>query len=281
MKKRGGVNLNRVQLLLPEWKSKIVTLSYDDEKVTDRKLVQIFNKFSLKGTFHLSSAKLDQREADGGYITKNEVLSLYKGHEVACHTKNHSTLTLFPKEQMIQEILENRRTLEELVNYPVRGFSYPMGVYDKGVKEVLLVCGIQYARTTQTTARFDLPQGYFAWGGTCHHNDHLLSKTAEFLARERPNTLNMLYIWGHSYEFENDHNWDVIEQFGQSIVNSSEVWCATNIQIVDYLTAFQQLQFAVESSFIYNPTDTDIYLFVHNSKRYIIARKGKTTFISE
>ena len=35
----------------PQGKHKVLTMSYDDGKIFDRKLIEIFNKYGIKGTF--------------------------------------------------------------------------------------------------------------------------------------------------------------------------------------------------------------------------------------
>ena len=44
----------------PGGKRKALVLSYDDGRVEDRRLVEIFNRHGLRGTFHLNSGNLDQ-----------------------------------------------------------------------------------------------------------------------------------------------------------------------------------------------------------------------------
>jgi len=57
----------------PGGRHKAVTLSYDDGKTSDRRLVDILNRSGLKGTFNLNGGKFgrDQR------IEQSEVVTLY------------------------------------------------------------------------------------------------------------------------------------------------------------------------------------------------------------
>ncbi len=34
----------------------------------------------------------------------------------------------------------------------------------------------------------------------------------------------LFYLWGHSYEFEADENWNVIEEFAAYTGNRDEIW---------------------------------------------------------
>lgn len=81
----------------------------------------------------------------------------------------------------------------------------------------------------------------------------------------------MMYVWGHSYEFEDDQNWDLIEDFCAYIGNQSDIWYATNIEIVDYVKAFQNLKFSADSRFVFNPSAISVWLSVDDQ---IVEVKG-------
>ncbi|MBR6729243.1 MAG: polysaccharide deacetylase family protein, partial [Clostridia bacterium] len=75
---------------LPEGKRNMITLSYDDGSVHDRRLVEIMNRYGIRGTFHLNSGRM-AGEKDGWdkIISKEEIPALYKNHEVSCHGVYH------------------------------------------------------------------------------------------------------------------------------------------------------------------------------------------------
>ena len=37
----------------------------------------------------------------------------------------------------------------------------------------------------------------------------------------------LFYIWGHSYEFKNNDNWDVIENLAKKVAERDDIWNAT------------------------------------------------------
>ena len=45
--------MNKIYKAFPGGKHKVLTFSYDDGKLEDRRLVEIFNKNGLRGTFNL------------------------------------------------------------------------------------------------------------------------------------------------------------------------------------------------------------------------------------
>lgn len=70
----------------------------------------------------------------------------------------------------------------------------------------------------------------------------------------------MFYLWGHSYEFDNDDNWNVIEEFAAHTGGKDDIWYATNIEIYDYVKAYEALSVSVDESIIHNPTDIDVWI---------------------
>lgn len=75
--------------------------------------------------------------------------------------------------------------------------------------------------------------------------------------------LYMMYVWGHSYEFDLDNNWSLIEGFCEFIGNRDDIWYATNIQIVDYMKALDNLKFSAAGDFVYNPSAINVWISVN------------------
>ncbi|MCM3728047.1 polysaccharide deacetylase family protein [Neobacillus cucumis] len=259
----------KVIMTFPEGKHKVLTMSYDDGRSADRKLVEIFNRYGIKGTFHLNSGLF----GTGDRIPREEVSRLYQGHEVSAHTVTHPTIARSPKEQLIEEVMEDRKNLEEIVDYTVRGLSYPNGSYNQLIKEMLPYLGIEYARTVHSTGNFSIPDDFIEWNPTCHHNRNLLKLAEEFVQLHKKQYLYMMYVWGHSYEFEQDQNWDLIGKFCEYIGNRSDIWYASNLEIVDYIKAFQNLKFSANSYFVYNPSAIPIWLSV--DEQIVEAKAGE------
>ncbi len=131
--------LKTIYTCFPEGKHKVLTMSYDDGRIFDRRLVAIFNKYGIKGTFHLNSGLVGGEY--GERVQLDEIRELYKGHEVSSHTMYHPTIERCPIDQVIQQIIEDRKLLEKAVGYPVRGMSYPNGSYSKEIVDILPACG--------------------------------------------------------------------------------------------------------------------------------------------
>lgn len=248
----------KVVMTFPGGRHKVLTMSYDDGKAADRRLVEIFNRYGVRGTFHINSGLL----GIGDRIPENEVAELYKNHEISAHTLTHPTIARSPKEQLLYEIVEDRKNLEKIAGYTVRGMSYPNGSYTSYIKELLPFLGIEYSRTVNSTGTFSMPDDLLEWNPTCHHNKGLMQLADDFIQLHKQQYLYMMYVWGHSYEFDNDQNWDLIETFCDYVGNRDEIWYATNIEIVDYIKAFNNLKFSADSQFVYNPSAMSVWLSV-------------------
>ncbi|MZQ85307.1 polysaccharide deacetylase family protein [Paenibacillus sp. 5J-6] len=237
---------------------KALTLSYDDGRIHDRRLVGKLNEYGIKGTFHLNSGFLGKE----GYISAEEAASLFTGHEVSAHTVDHPFLEQSPTDQIVSEIIDDRRALESLVGYPVRGMSYPFGTNSDRVVSLLPALGIEYARTVASHGKFQLPDDFLRWHPTCHHKQ-MMEYGEQFAKLEQRHTrMALFYVWGHSYEFENDNNWDLIDRFGEMMGGHDNIWYATNTEIFTYLQAVEQLRYSVDRHLVHNPTATSVWISV-------------------
>ena len=251
----------KIYLCFPGGKHKVLTMSYDDGKIDDYRLVSIFNKNGIKGTFHLNSQlRMSER------IPVSEYKNVYAGHEVSSHTCTHPTIARCPMELVISEILEDRKALEEAVGYPVRGLSYPNGSVSQEIVNALPGLGIRYARVVGNTDSFEMPEDFLRWTATCHHNHNLLELGKEFVNLHKMQYLYMMYVWGHSYEFTRDNNWELIEEFCEMVGHKEDIWYATNIEIVDYMDAAKRLYYTACGDKVYNPSAQSVWLEVDGEK---------------
>jgi peptidoglycan-N-acetylglucosamine deacetylase len=247
-----NVRLNR----FPEGRLKAVTLSFDDGRDDDRQLVKLMNDYSLRGTFHLNSGTLGK----DSFITAEEARELYQGHEISAHTVSHPFLNQISVDRLIREIVEDRLALEHLAGCPVRGMSYPYGIYSDSIVRMLAALGMEYARTTASTGKLAMPADFLEWHPTCHHKD--MVACAERLVQSNPwgRPMELLYVWGHSYEFERDGNWELMNRFGETAGGRSDIWYATNAEVVAYAHAMKRLRFTASEQMVENPSAIPVWI---------------------
>lgn len=257
-----------MKMLLKDGKRKVLTLSYDDGVVQDIRLIEIMNKHGLKGTFNINSGRYlpenAQRERFYGRLKLSEAKKLYinSGNEVAVHSLTHPFLEKLDSAEIIYEITEDRRGIEEAYRTLARGMAYPFGTYSDEVVDILKKCHIAYSRTTKSTYSFGFPENWLTLHPTCHHNyenlDELIKKFVE--TPNRWGNAEMFYLWGHSYEFDDNDNWDVIERFAEYAGGHDHIWYAANIEIYDYVMAYKSLQTSYDKKIIHNPTSIDVWV---------------------
>lgn len=215
-------------------KMKAVTFSYDDGIIFDRKLVEIFNKYGLKCTFNLNTGiqNEESRWVDSGTViyrmNQADIGKLYDGHEIAAHALTHQSLTGLNEEEFAKEMETDIANIERIYGVKPVGMAYPYGTYNDTVVEGLAKLGLKYARTVEATHGFDLQTDLLRFKATCHHGDDMLFDLAEQFLSAKPDKPMLFYVWGHSYEFERDGNWDRIEKLCSMISGHDDIFYGTN-----------------------------------------------------
>ena len=257
-----------LSMLWPEGREKALTLSYDDAVTQDKRLIEIMNRNGIKGTFNLNSGFLgkpgrlirESHSVEHNKIAPEEIAEVYKGHEVAVHTVTHPNLVNLPDAQVLYEVLADRQKLEALVGYPVRGMAYPSGRVDQRVVDLMKGCGLVFARGVDTTKKFAIPpqDTWLNWQCSCHHWE-LEPMIDPFLNGKG---LMLLSVWGHAYEFDQRDDWEVIEDQLSRLGNREDIWYATNIEIFDYIAAYNNLDISVDGSSAYNRSSVSVWVDV-------------------
>jgi len=246
--------------LWPEGLAGALTTSWDDGAPEDRRLVAILEAHDIKGTFSLNSARVARAGKGNDDVREDEVPSLYAGHEVATHGHEHPWYTKISDDEIAEDITTDRRELERVTGSPVTGHALPFGAYDTRVLAKLRECGIVYSRTVKATKKFALPDDFIEWHPTCHHKADLGEIWERFMESAKPGKL--FYLWGHSYEFANDSNWHVIEDFAARAGAEKSVWRTTNMQVFEYVAAWRGLVRSVDGRSFRNPSALDVWVSV-------------------
>ena len=227
-------------------KMKAVTFSYDDGVLQDKRLIKLFDKYGLKGTFNLNSGTIGRAGSlfrNNGTVahckfSRDEIRSVYAGHEIAAHTVDHPFLKDIEDDaEIIRQVEEDRLVLSEIAGYEVRGMAYPMGsqyVDERVFDLVRNHTGIRYARTTTSTHSFDLQDDLIAFNPTEYHLenwDGLMEKAKE-LIEMTPDRPQLFYVWGLAYEFDAWDDWDKMEEFCRLISGHADIFYGTNSEVL-------------------------------------------------
>lgn len=266
-------------------------MSYDDGVREDIRLAEICNRYGVKCTFNINSSMIPQ-EPDNKRLTANEIQEhlLQAGHEVAVHGSKHRAPGLQRPIDVIQDVLNDRLKQEQLFGRIVRGMAYPDSGINKlhsgnsyeTIRQNLQDLGIAYARSASAdNDRFLLPEDWYNWIPTAHHDNPHVIEYAEKFANLNVNSRycghrypHLFYLFGHSFEFSRNDNWNQIEAILQILSNREDTWYPTNIQLRDYVIAYESLVTSADGTRIYNPTLQEIWFDV-DRKLYNI-KPGQT-----
>jgi len=246
-------------------KKAIITTSWDDGHQLDLKLNHLLNKYNLKGTFYVPK----QYPIKPG-LKKNEIKEIAINHEIGAHGLSHTRLNSISLSDAKIEIGGSKKYLENLLNKPIKMFSYSGGLFNEKIKKIVQEEGYLGARTTK---KFQIkePIDFFALGVTNQvyphpfrkKNDNSLHLSSALLQPLRGNfsgirkfklpikaffswsemmkglfdyvceNNDVWHCWGHSWEIEKYNMWQDLENVFNYISNKENVLYLTNSQVLE------------------------------------------------
>lgn len=270
-----------IRMRWPEGKRGAFTTSYDDGRMEDFRLASIMRENGIKGTFNVNTGlfwaeeKPDPEEKPlHRRMRRSEFLRFaaeYKDlAEIAVHCVTHPDLSTLSAPEIVREVVDDRAAIEEALGTICRGMAYPYGRTNDLAVSAIASCGIAYSRTVRATKDFAIPADWLRLDPTCHHTvPELFDLFDAFLEQiESPKTLpKLFYLWGHAYEFDDNDDWDRIEDFLKKAGGNPYVWYATNIEIYDYVKAFQSLIWSADGTRVFNPGFMPLYYSLNKYAR--------------
>jgi len=232
-----------------------ITTSWDDGHPLDLRLAALLAKYGLKGTFYVPT-----KYSEWPMMTKAQVVELDRmGMEIGSHTVNHSVLPELTDADARRELVESRKTLEDLLGKPVPAFCFPKGRFNSRTCALAREAGYKVARTTlnfHTEANFDpgrMPvsvqfvaharsihvrhalkegnaKGLLNWVRRCKLEtglDTLCVMMMKQAAAER----GVFHIWGHSWEVDRLGLWGQLEEVLKT-ASSMRLEARTNSEVV-------------------------------------------------
>ena len=249
----------------PGGKHKVLTMSYDDGRLEDRRLVELFNRYGIRGTFNLNGGLSASRRASGLSCTRA--------------MRSPVTPTTTPPSPAARWTRPPGRCWPTVCSLraswatPCAGLPTPTAAG----RRRLPPCCPRWASATPAwwdTHDFAMPHDFMTWKATCHHTHNLLEDGKRFVELYKTQYLYMMYVWGHSFEFRTEEDWALMEQFCQLAGGREDTWYATNIEIVDYMADAARLQYTAAGDKVCNPNAQSIWVEV-DGRHYEIPA-GKT-----
>ena len=280
--------IEKVSELYEGFTVKAATFSYDDGIPDDIALIELFDKYGIKGSFNLVGSRLERNYNELAQQRGIDVYSLikqiYEGQEIQNHTYEHLPSFLMEGEtaydssgvpltgctlaEAIEDVTKNKSFLYEKLGVQTRGIAWPNGYpqvrtdYSE-LEAAVMADGHEFARYKES-GKFDLPTDWMRWQPTCHHNDAPLY-TEKYVSMPNSGDLKLYYIWGHSYEFtaageNDDKNLTMLENTISELYNSN-VWFASNNEFYDYIHALDNIE--ITDTNITNNSKQTVYLHVN------------------
>lgn len=195
--------------------AKYFLLSFDDGTVYDRRLVELLNKYGIRGTFNLNSGLEDfVWYYEDRFPIRRQILSevgdLYRGHEIASHSLHHQWLNTLTPPQISREIGGDCETLKKIFALPEIGFGVPFTAC--GEREIKIIRKfVRYIRLSEFAESFALPKDPYHIPIHGLYNDpDIREKLARFAENDLQDSLFVMA--GHSYELEVLNHWEYMEQ---------------------------------------------------------------------
>ena len=224
-----------------------ITASWDDGHKLDIRLAALHRKYGIKATFYIAP---HNREIPAeNLLSDTQVAELSKDFEIGAHTMTHPQLPLVSDEVARGEIADSKTYLEKVTGKPVTTFCYPRGQYTRAHVDMVKAAGYSYARTIN---RYSLSASPLLQSPTSVHTyDHwsYILPTLK-VARYNPITFARLYrrwdkqaiylfdramkeggvfhLWGHSWEIENNDDWQRLEAVFKYIAHRDGARYVTN-----------------------------------------------------
>lgn len=278
--------------------TKSAVFNYDDGIASDAQLVELLDKYEAKATFNLVSGRLynnmksaavkagySDSEEDVYAFAKAMYAGKYGNHEISTHTVAHKPAHLDPGEESADSKgnkLVGASTEDEIAdiqNCPIQvrewfgleddeviGLAWPNGNghsrsdYYTDLEPAMVEVGLKYARH-DANGTFELPEDWFSWHATAHH-PNAAPYVDSFIALPNSGDMKCLFIWGHTYEFndninDDNLNWNYIERIVKALHDQGNIWFATNGDVYRYVEATKLVE--VTDTTVTNNSDMTVY----------------------
>lgn len=227
---------------------KYFTLSFDDGITQDYKIMEICRKYGYKGiTFNINSGLCgeswdwvaDMIKVPGvshKRLTEEEIRNgAYSGFDVAAHTVTHGAMLSTDKDPVgaFREVQKDVFNIKKLTGIMPLGMAWPGGdgaYSEQSIENVSKYTSVRYARGTESTYAFSLPDRFLQWQPTCSITDERTLALAKEFIEAKPAEDMLFYVWGHGYELDAFDLYDRFEQLVKMMSEDENVVCVSNTE---------------------------------------------------
>lgn len=222
---------------------KYFTLSFDDGTYEDEKMIVLLKKYGIKASFCINTGLMDGnnvievagkwRRMNFEYAGENKV---YEGFDVISHGFKHKELTFLGESEIVSEIKQDAENIAKLTGKSPVGFAYPGGTayYNGYITDVMLSStDIRFARDTDDTFSFYLPENFMAWKPTCSLLDDKLFSLAERFINTEATEDMLFYGWDHPWAITAYNAWDKVERLFKMLSEHNDIVFVSNTEFYE------------------------------------------------
>ena len=204
---------------------KYFIFSIDDGTVYDQKVIEIFNRYHIKGTFNLNSGLNDfvwyLNDMPIVRLNLRDNADLYKGHEVASHSLTHPHLTMCPGEIIVKEVGEDITNLRDIFNRDITTFAFPFEDSDERCVDIIKhLHNIKCIRHSQIDQSFKFPEDLYHIKITSLDIIEAVELVDKFIENEEA---ELFVFVSHAYDFEVNQTYDKLEELCQKVTSNDDI----------------------------------------------------------
>ena len=236
-----------------------MTTSWDDGHPLDLRLAELLARYGLAATFYVP------RESGRPVMDTSEIRSLSTQFEIGAHTLDHRALDQLDGDAARQQLSGSRGWIEQMTGKPCQALCFPAGKFRPRQLSLVREAGFRSARTVQllstgfprqiegvamlSTSVQAFPHSALAYLRNAMKRrslGNLVRAGALFYRRDwRELALRLLrqtlqrggvfHLWGHSWEIEEQHQWERLEELLAVIAkNKDKLAIMTNSELATH-----------------------------------------------
>lgn len=141
-----------------KWIGRTAVITFDDGYVDNLAACEELQKRGMRATWFIVSGSVGQAprwpadgRPQGQLLNASELCAMQQsGMEIGSHTVSHVRLTEADDARLMQELVDSKVALEEMLGNAVNSFAYPYGAWDARCVKAVELAGYTAACTTRT-----------------------------------------------------------------------------------------------------------------------------------
>jgi len=165
--------------------ARVVGVTFDDGLLDFRNAVEVLQRVGARATMYVPTADVGLRLAaddpHGSRLSWSELAEVAAaGIEIGSHSVNHRTMDVLPRREVLAEVADSKKAIEDALGLAVDSFCYPHGYASRGVAAAVRAAGYSngciVGRRTATSGDdpYRLPRLHVRPGVTGHSFDELV-----------------------------------------------------------------------------------------------------------